>query len=155
METAILTRLRETFDANQIPFIELTHAPVFTSEQAAQTRGTPLESGAKALICKANREFHLFVMPANLKLWTKGVRVALSVQRLRFATKEELLELTGLRPGCVPPFGSLFGLSTWCDSRLADQPRIHFSAGDHTVSMGIAFEDYLAIESPTLRRIAQ
>jgi Ala-tRNA(Pro) deacylase len=133
----------------------MEHEAVFTSEQAALVRGTPLASGAKALICKANDDFQMFVMPANLKLFTRGVRKALGIQRLRFASKEELLELTGLAPGCVPPFGSLFGLPTWCDLRLADQPRINFNAGDHTISIGIDFSDYTRIESPKLSNIAK
>ena len=77
----------------------------------------------------------MLVMPASLKLNTKSVRKALSKQRLRFATREELKELTGLEPGCVPPFGSLFGLQTWCDTELRIQPRINFSAGDHTLTL--------------------
>jgi len=133
----------------------MEHEPVFTSEQAARARGTTIESGAKALVCKAGAEFHLFVMPADLKLHTRAVRDVLSIQRLRFATKEELLELTGLTPGCVPPFGSLFGLPCLCDQRLSSQPRIHFNIGDHAASVGMSFDDYVRIESPRLERIAK
>jgi len=151
----VLQRLRALLKEHGLEYELTEHEPVFTSEQAARVRGTPIESGAKALVCKAGTDFHLFVMPANLKLHTKAVRRALSIQRLRFATKEELLALTGLKPGCVPPFGSLFGLPTHCDDRLADQPRINFNAGDHTLSIGMAFNDYAKIESPRLDRIAK
>jgi hypothetical protein len=33
-------------------------------------------------------------------------------------TSEEVMEMTGLAPGSIPPFGSLFGLPTLCDERL-------------------------------------
>ncbi|MBW2535057.1 MAG: hypothetical protein JRI55_26430 [Deltaproteobacteria bacterium] len=151
----MLSRLRVRLDACGVAYEISDHEPVYTSEQAARVRGTPMESGAKALVCKAGDDFHLFVMPASLKLHTKAVRRALGIQRLRFATREELLELTGLTPGCVPPFGSLFGLPTRCDEKLAEQPRINFNAGDHGVSIGMNFADYAAVEQPILGRIAR
>lgn len=153
--SSVLERLRELLDEHGVEYDLSEHEPVYTSEQAARVRGTPMDAGAKALVCKAGADFHMFVMPASLKLHTKAVRRLLSIQRLRFATREELLELTGLEPGCVPPFGSLFGLPTSCDDRLALQPQINFNAGDHAVSVGMAFDDYVRIESPRLDRIAK
>ena len=52
----------------------LRHTPVYTSEEAAQVRGTSLSSGAKALICKCDAEMRLFVMPANRRLASRTVR---------------------------------------------------------------------------------
>lgn len=154
MKTPVLERLRSLLVHHGAQFTEMTHEPVYTSEQASRTRGTPIESGAKALVCKANDDFLLFVMPAHLQLSTKRVRKSLKIQRLRFATGEELLKLTGLEPGCVPPFGSLFFLPTWCDVALKSVPRINFSAGAHTVSMSLLFDDYARIECPHWARIA-
>ncbi|MDJ0762253.1 MAG: YbaK/EbsC family protein [Myxococcota bacterium] len=150
-----MQRLSDILDAQEIPYTVRTHAPAFTSQQAAKARGTPLASGAKALICKANNTYNMFVMPAHLKLSTRNVRAALSIQRLRFATEEELYELTGLLPGCIPPFGSLFGVPTWCDVQLMARTSINFSAGDHGVSISMAVRDYNRLESPHLGRIAK
>jgi Ala-tRNA(Pro) deacylase len=126
------------------------HAPVFTSEKAARVRGAPLASGAKALICKAGERFVLFVMPADLRLDSKLARKALGVRGVRFATREEVVELTTLAPGSIPPFGSLFGFATYCDEHLTAQPRINFNAGDHAISVNMACADYLAVERPTM-----
>jgi hypothetical protein len=52
----------------------LRHEPVYTSEQAAAVRGTPLSSGAKALICKGDEEFVMFVVPADRKLASRAIR---------------------------------------------------------------------------------
>ena len=92
-----------------------------------------LSSGAKALICKVDAQFVMFVIPADRKLDSKRVRQALGIRALRFATPDELRELTGLSPGAVPPFGSLFGLPTHCDSRLAENERINFNGKAITV----------------------
>src|SRR5262244_610339 len=92
-----------------VAFTVLRHEPVFTSEQAAAVRGTSLASGAKALVLKAGDTFLMAVLPADRKLDSRKAREALGVKGLRFASKEEVEQLTGLQPGSIPPFGSLFG----------------------------------------------
>jgi len=147
---SVLERLVERLERSQIPFKRLEHTPVYTSEQAAEVRGTPLASGAKALVCRADDRFVMVVLPADRRLDSKGVRKREAIRSLRFATREEVAELTTLQPGSIPPFGSLFGLPTWCDVRLRDQAEINFNAGDHAVSISMAFEDFVRAEQPRL-----
>ena len=68
----------------------------------------------------------------------------------RGAAPTELRELTGLTPSAVPPFGSLFGLPTHCDSHLAENERVNFNTSDHTISVSLGNTDYLQVEKPTL-----
>ena len=75
--------------------------------------------------------------------------------RLRFATPEEVLELTGLTPGSIPPFGSLFGLHTHCDERLGENEVINFNAGDHGISVSMRYADYVLVEKPELGKFAE
>src|SRR4029453_13651244 len=117
MET-IFDRLSDKLTEAGVAYDVLRHAPVFTSEEAAAIRGTSLASGAKALICKADDRFLMVVLPADRKLASKLVRKAAGAKSLRFASREEVEQLTGLAPGSIPPFGSLFSLPTWCDERL-------------------------------------
>jgi len=83
------------------------------------------------------------------------VRRTLGIRSLRFATPEEVTELTGLLPGAIPPFGQLFGLPTYCDQAIADEAKINFNAGDRAISVAMAASDYLAVERPTLGRLAR
>lgn len=154
MNPTVLERLRAFLKDTAVTFEETRHAPVFTSEEAAAVRGAPLASGAKALVVKAGDSFHLLVIPADRKLESKRAKQALGVKDLRFANREELFERTGLQPGSVPPFGSLFGLATYVDPALAEQPRINFNAGEHTVSISMSWEDYLRAERPHLAALA-
>jgi len=147
---SVYERVYELLSSRSIGFEVLRHTPVYTSEEAAAVRGTSLASGAKALVCKADERFVMIVLPADRKLASKAVRKAAGIKSLRFASREEVEQLTGLAPGSIPPFGSLFGLATWCDERLADQQRINFNAGDHAVSISMTYADYLAAEQPKL-----
>jgi prolyl-tRNA editing enzyme YbaK/EbsC (Cys-tRNA(Pro) deacylase) len=149
MAGSVFDRVHDLLKQAGVPFTVLRHEPVFTSEQAAAVRGTPLSSGAKALIIKGD-DFVMLVLPADRKLDNRKARSALGVRALRFATREEVEQLTGLQPGSIPPFGSLFGFITYCDPALAENASINFNAGDHAISVQMAYADYLRVESPRL-----
>ncbi len=136
--------------SSRIAFEELQHTPVFTSEEAAHIRGATLASGAKALVVKTGERFVLLIIPADRKLDSKKAKLSLGIRELRFAYKEELLEQTGLTPGCIPPFGSLFSLPTYVDPALSEQSHINFNAGDHCVSFSMKWSDYFQVEQPIL-----
>lgn len=148
-------RLLAALKAAGVEFTTLQHRPVFTSAEAAEVRGTSLRSGAKALILKGDDRFVMAVLPADMALDSRAVRDRLGWKGLRFATKEELLELTGLTPGSVPPFGSLFGLETICDERLGENQSINFNAGSHSDSIQMTYAGFLAFEKPTAAAIAK
>ncbi|MBY0523569.1 MAG: hypothetical protein K2R98_09220 [Gemmataceae bacterium] len=150
MSANVFERLELKLHQSGAEFSVLRHEPVFTSEQAAAARGTPLASGAKALIVKAGERFVLLVLPADRKLDSKKARAALGVKSIRFATKEEVHDRTGLEPGSIPPFGSLFDLPSSCDPALGDQAAINFNAGDHAISVQMPYAEFLRVEQPTL-----
>jgi Ala-tRNA(Pro) deacylase len=150
MATTVFERLQEKLHQAGVAFQVEHHAPVYTSEQAAAVRGSALSSGAKALVIKAGDAFCLLVLPADRKLDSKKTRANLAVKAIRFATREEVEQLTGLQPGSIPPYGSLFGLPTYCDPALADNPSINFNAGDHSISIAMTYADYLTVEQPRL-----
>ncbi len=154
MTPSVFDRLRHLLKENGATFSVRHHEPVYTSEQAAEVRGTTLASGAKALVVKAGERFVLLVVPADRKLSTRKVKESLGTKALRFATAEEVEQFTGLQPGSIPPFGSLFGLPTYCDPALGDNASINFNAGDHSISMNMTFPDYAKTERPTLGPLA-
>ena len=155
MAESAFTRVEQLLTSRNIAFDVSRHKPVFTSEEAAAVRGVPLSSGAKALICKGDDQFVMFVVPADRRLAGKQVRKRLVWRKFRFANREEVLTLTGLTPGSIPPFGSVFGLPTYCDERLSENTTINFNAGDHTISVSMRYLDYLDAEQPELGTFAE
>ena len=155
MSPSVFDRVQHLLNQYDVTFDVLRHEPVFTSGEAAQIRGTPLASGAKALVCKGDERFVMFVVPADRKLDSRGVRRDKGWRKLRFATRDEVAELTGLAPGAIPPFGSLFGLPTMCDRRLGESEVINFNAGDHGISVSMRYADYLLVEKPELGTCAE
>jgi Ala-tRNA(Pro) deacylase len=155
MGQSVFERVEELLKRHDVAFDVLHHEPVYTSQQAAEVRGTPLASGAKALVCKGDDRFVMFVLPADRKLANKAIRGALGWRKLRFATPEEVLTLTGLTPGSIPPFGSLFDLPTYCDARLGENEKINFNAGDHSISVSMPYAEYVRVEDPMLGQFAE
>ncbi len=155
MAESVFERVEELLKRHGVAHDVLRHRPVFTSQEAADVRGTPLASGAKALVCKADDRMVMVVVPADRKLASKAARQAKGWRKLRFATVEEVEALAGLAPGAIPPFGSLFGLPTFCDARLAENERINFNAGDHGISVSMAYADFLRVEQPELGTFAE
>jgi Ala-tRNA(Pro) deacylase len=146
----VFDRLRKLLEERGVPFESMTHEPVLTSAEAAHVRGTSLASGAKALMVKAADKIVLFVLPADRRLDRKKVWTVLGSKSFRFLDQTELLDLTGLETGAVPPFGSLFGVPTLCDQALGAHREINFNAGERTVSIKMAYDDFLVAEEPEL-----
>jgi Ala-tRNA(Pro) deacylase len=150
MPTTVFDRIELLLKSAGVTYDVSHHEAVFTSAEAARVRGVPLATGAKALVCKGESGFLMFVMPADRRLDSRRVRKELGYRRLRFANRAEVLELTGLTPGSIPPFGSLFNMPTYCDERLGDHEKINFNAGDHSVSVSMRFADYVRVEQPEM-----
>ena len=129
-----------------VVYRHLEHAATTTSQASADLRGEPLEIGGKSLLLKAGGEFRLLVLSAALRAGSKELRRALGVRRIRFATAEELQELTGLVPGCVPPFGRpILPLPLLVDRSTLTQERIAFNPGSLTHSIVLATRDWRSV----------
>ncbi len=147
-------RLIALLTAEGASFEVFHHEPVRTSAEAAKVRGTTMEQGAKALVFQADDRMLLLVLPANLRVDTRGVKRALGVKNLRMIDAGDLLQRFGLEVGAVPPFGHLFGLATFVDERLLEQARIAFNAGSRTTSVILATADYMRLEKPNTGNFA-
>lgn len=132
----------------------LRHPPVRTSEEAARVRGTPLEQGAKALVCRADGNPVLLVLPADRRLDTRAFKRTFGIKNLAMVSAEDLHALVGLEPGAVPPFGNLMELPTYVDERLLALPRISFNAGSRETSVIMSPADYQRLVHPTVSRFA-
>jgi prolyl-tRNA editing enzyme YbaK/EbsC (Cys-tRNA(Pro) deacylase) len=133
-----------------VAFREIRHEATHTSEESARVRGESLAVGAKALLLKTDDVFRLFVMPANLQLDSKKVKQRFNAKSVRFATKEELLELTGLVPGSVPPFGlPLLPFELFGDTAIGvTEDKVAFNAGSLTDSIVMTATDWKAVAKP-------
>jgi prolyl-tRNA editing enzyme YbaK/EbsC (Cys-tRNA(Pro) deacylase) len=135
-----------------VPIRCLSHPPCRSSAESAAARaaaGAPGSMGAKALIVRTSTpvRFVMLVLPGEYRLCNEKVRRLLG--KFRFATAEEILEVTdGLEPGMIPPFAhpvfpALGALVV--DETIPSQPLIGFNAAHLERSVVMAGKDYIAI----------
>ena len=133
------------------------HEPVRTSEEAAKIRtGYTLAQGAKALIVRvkksnADKYFAMLVIPGDLKFDIKKVKAILEAKDIRFATEDEVSDITkGIKVGGVPPFGNLFEIDVYADSKVFNNDKIVFNAGDKKASIAMNTGDYKLVVNPNV-----
>jgi prolyl-tRNA editing enzyme YbaK/EbsC (Cys-tRNA(Pro) deacylase) len=145
----VLEAIRALLNKHGVHFRQIHHAPTRTSQEAAEARSEPLHIGGKAIVGKAGEKFHVFVFSAARRLDSRAIRKQLGVPRFRFATAEELRQLTGLVPGSVPPFGRpILPLDLYVDTSIQDNDRIAFNAGSLTDSIVLAQDRYFEVARP-------
>jgi prolyl-tRNA editing enzyme YbaK/EbsC (Cys-tRNA(Pro) deacylase) len=150
-----LSLIIELLDGEGISYRRISHEPTRTSEDSARARGEALETGGKALLLKAGENFSVFVLSAALKLDSQAVKKRLGVKSLRFATADELMDLTGLVPGSVPPFGEpVLPFPLFVDVSIEANDRIAFNAGSLTDSVVLSTVDYLRVAGGEIFRFS-
>jgi Ala-tRNA(Pro) deacylase len=150
MKMSAFQKLKSFLDENKISYEYKEHEEVRTSEEAAKARGEDIKIGAKAMILKADEKFVMLVLSAAKKIDSKKVKQMLGVESLRFATPEEVTQLTGCVPGGVPPFANIFGLELIVDKTIPMNEFVAFNAGERTKSLKLKTEDYLKLLTPKI-----
>lgn len=139
----MLDRIRAWLTDEGVSFREVHHEPTRTSEESARARGEELRVGGKALLIKVDDTFRLFVLSADRKLNSGAIKQRFGARKTRFATPEELADLTGLVPGSVPPFGQpILPFPLYADPSVFENERIAFNAGSLTDSIIMPISDY-------------
>jgi prolyl-tRNA editing enzyme YbaK/EbsC (Cys-tRNA(Pro) deacylase) len=140
----MVDRITAFLDSHGVAYRCVHHEPTRTSEESAKARGEPLEVGGKAIVMKVGEEFMLFVFSAARRIDSQKIKAHFGVKKIRFASAEELHQLTGLVPGSVPPFGKpLLPFELFVDTSISLNDRIAFNAGSLTDSIVMNSADYL------------
>ena len=146
----VFIRITKLLYEHQVKYLIKDHLPTRTSEESALHRDEPLKIGAKAMLLKIDTGFVMAVLPADKKIDSALLKKVLSSKSLRFATPEELKEITGLVPGSVPPFGALFNIPMLVDKSLLEEEYVAFNAGSLEKSIKMKTSDYVKIAQPAL-----
>lgn len=137
-------RIRKIFSSPHLNPLYLEHAPVITSQDAAQTRGFSLKQGVKAILFTNGEDSWVIVdVPADQKVDQKKVALTLnwSKGKIRMATPEEVLEKTGCEIGAVPPFGHKTKIPLLVDQHVYENKESVFNIGLRTQSVKINTEE--------------
>ena len=142
----ISRKLIDFLEKNKVKYTPLKHRTVYTAYDKAQTLRLPEKIIGKTLVLKIDKNLAVVLIPANknldknkLKKVAKALPTGRQVRNLGFVSEKIMKnQLKGVKVGAIPPFGNLWGLETFIDKSLINQPKIIVNSGDYTWSIKIS-----------------
>jgi len=152
----VLGKLKTFLDENQVQYQHTSHPTAYTAREVAAAEHIPACEIAKTVVFLSENGYAMAVLCADSVVDLEQLRLSLGVSRLRLATEAELGELfPQCELGAMPPFGNLFNLPVYVDSRLSSQESIAFNAGTHRDVVHMRFRDFERLVNPAILPFAR
>lgn len=146
-----LRSLDDALRAARIPYTAFRHPAAVTAQREAAASHVPGRSWAKIVVCFADEELILAVVPAHFMVDLEELRVLSGAGAMRLAREPEFAGLyPDSEPGAVPPFGNRFGQRVFVDKSLVGEAEMVFNAGTHTDAIRMHYGDFAVLTQPTV-----
>jgi len=153
------TRITELLDTHNVAYRLLPHSePVFTVEAAARQRGVVKGEMVKSILLRdKDGHYAMACVLGHARVNPRAVLACLPSdwRRLRFATKEEILAVTGCLQGAVTPLGLAENVPVIFDEAIARCPKVNISSGDPMAGLELDPEDLIKLARARLAPIAE
>ena len=140
----------------RVPYTTFSHPEAFTAQDEAAVSHVPGRSWAKVVICVADDELILAVVPAPFLVDLEQLRVLAGARALRLADEHEFRSLyPDCEVGAMPPFGfgGRFPHRIFVDGSLVGEPEMVFNAGTHTDAIRMHYRDFADLVRPLVGAI--
>jgi Ala-tRNA(Pro) deacylase len=140
------------FKDNHIPYREIRHAPGASTEEYHQALGCRYEQQLKCVFLKViesqQPSYVICAIPAQKKVNVKQIKRLLNAKEVKFASREELKEVTGCDYGELAPTGKVFNVPLLLASDFMQEQEVFMNAGRVDVSFVIHPDDLIKLENP-------
>jgi Ala-tRNA(Pro) deacylase len=147
-------RLIKYLNEKKIVYEILHHPEAFTAQTVAAVEHVKGRHHAKVVMVKSENEHLMMVLSTNSRVDLEKLEEALG----KSVAVEREPEFEALFPDCaagtMPPFGNLYGLSTYVDRALSKEDFIVFEAGTHTDAIKLQYKDYERAVNPFIEDFA-
>jgi len=130
-------------DKLQIPHQVFRHeTPVLSFEQAAADRNQRPEQIVRSILFQVRSDQFVMVLVAGREQidWRK-LRQLVGRSRVRMATEEEVLEVTGYRIGTVSPFGLKHPVRVLIDESVLQEAEVSTGSGVRDMAILLKSQD--------------
>ena len=94
-------------------------------------------------------------MPAAYRVDLTRLSRALGGSEVELAEEDDFKDaFPDCELGAMPPFGNLYGVPVYVDSRMAEQPEIVFNAGSHTDAVRMPYAEFEKLAEPEMLWLA-
>ena len=140
----------------RVPYTTFTHPEAFTAQDEAAVSHVPGRSWAKVVVCLADDEPIVAVVPAPSLVDLDKLRALAGARALRLADEREFRSLyPDCEVGAMPPFGfaGRFPHRVFVDGPLVGEPEMVFNAGTHTDAIRMHYRDFADLVHPLVGAI--
>ena len=142
-------------DRHHARYAVLTHRTAYTAQEEAAAASVPGSEWAKTVVCFADEQPVLAVLPAPFTLDLDRLKESLGAHSIRLAAEREFAPLYGdCEVGAMPPLGPLYGQRVVVDVHLLSDAEIVFSAGSHHDAIRMPLADFTRVAKATPAPIA-
>jgi len=117
----VFEKILQLLERAGVEYELLRHEPVRTAQEASKIRGTSIKEGVKAIIFAADGEPFLICVSGDRRIDSKEFKRTYGVKDLRLLSPEEVLQLTGLEVGAIPPLGKAMNLPSYLDRAVLEK----------------------------------
>lgn len=147
--------IAQYLDQHHARYSLVPHPTAYTAQQEAAAAHVPGREWAKTVVCFADDEPILAVVPAPCAVDLDQLQRTAGARTLRLATEPEFAPLyRDCEPGAMPPFGPLFGQRVFVDKRLTEDPWVVFSGGSHRDAIRMPYREFERLVHPTVAEFA-
>jgi Ala-tRNA(Pro) deacylase len=151
----IPSSITDYLNLNHAQYSVIPHPVAYTAQQEAAATHVPGRSWAKSVVCVANNQPILAVVPAPCSVDLQRLQRTIDADTIRLATEDEFTPIyRDCEPGAMPPLGSLFGQRVVVDTRLTHDPEIVFSGGSHRDAIRMPYREFERLSRPTVAEFA-
>jgi Ala-tRNA(Pro) deacylase len=139
----------------RVPYTTFRHPAAFSAQNEAQLSHVPGRSWAKIVVCFADDEPILVVVPAPLLVDLDRLREMTGARAVRLASEPDLVRLyPDCEPGAMPPFGPLYFQRVFVDKAMVGETDMVFNAGTHTDAIRMHYGDFAEMTRPIVGTFA-
>ena len=151
MEGAVRPRsLDEFLRQARVPYTTFRHPAAFTAQAEAAVSHVPGRAWAKIVVCFADDEPVLAVVPANLMVDFDRLCFLARARVLRLACEDEFAKLyPDCEPGAMAPFGNPSIKRVFVDETLVGE------SGTYTDAIRMHYGDFAEVVQPVVGIFAQ
>jgi Ala-tRNA(Pro) deacylase len=143
-------------ERNRARYAVLSHPVAYTAQEEAAATHVPGNEWAKSVVCLADDQPILAVLPAPLAVDLNRLRRTVEAHSLRLAKESEFAPLyQDCEPGAMPPFGPLYGQRVFVDKTLTADPEIVFSGGSHHDAIRMPYREFARLAQATVAEFAR
>jgi Ala-tRNA(Pro) deacylase len=142
-------------ERNHAKYSLLTHPTAVTAQEEAAAAHIPGNKWAKTIVCYADGQPILAVVPAPYAVDLPRLREAVHARDVRLGKENEFGPLfEDCELGAMPPLGPLFGQRVFIDKRLAAGSEVAFAGGSHHDAIRMSYSEFDRIVHPTVAEFA-